>query len=147
MASGAGVTLVTNSSGNYIVGAGGSSNSAKIIRTDVLIEGGGVLHVGGCGVETTILQLTGVRTGRGPHHLGQHPRHQHERHQLEQRDHLGSLPGGQGRFARGVLGRCACRGCRDRHLVILDLSFRAASLGYIGLSFHLPPFPSTFIAG
>jgi hypothetical protein len=45
MSSGNGITFVTNSTGTYVVSSDASKSSAKIIRSDILLEGGGVLHV------------------------------------------------------------------------------------------------------
>lgn len=45
MASSNPVTFVTNSTGSYVVDGNGSGSSAKILRSDVLMDNGGVLHV------------------------------------------------------------------------------------------------------
>lgn len=45
MSSGNGVSFVTNSTGTYVVSTDASKSSARVIRSDILLEGGGVLHV------------------------------------------------------------------------------------------------------
>ncbi len=45
MTSGYALTISTNSSGTYVSLGDGSGSSAKIVRTDILLEGGGVMHV------------------------------------------------------------------------------------------------------
>lgn len=44
MSSGNAVTFVTNSSGTFVVSTDASQSSARIIRSDILLQGGGVLH-------------------------------------------------------------------------------------------------------
>jgi len=55
MSNGNAITFKSNSSGTFAVSSTGDS-SAKILRSDILLQGGGVLHVSRCGA--TRLELS-----------------------------------------------------------------------------------------
>ncbi|KAJ9118578.1 hypothetical protein QFC22_003798 [Naganishia vaughanmartiniae] len=63
MSSANAVTFVTNSSGTYVVSSDASKGSAKIIRSDILLQGGGVLHVVDRLLASTVLESTNSTAG------------------------------------------------------------------------------------
>ncbi|KAJ9101058.1 hypothetical protein QFC21_003276 [Naganishia friedmannii] len=56
MSSANSVTFVTNSSGTYVVSSDASKSSAKIIRSDILLQGGGVMHIVDRLLASTVLE-------------------------------------------------------------------------------------------
>lgn len=67
MSNGNAITFTTNSSGTFAVSSDGYS-SAKILRSDVLLQGGGVLHVVDTLLSAAALQTAGPggKNGTGP---------------------------------------------------------------------------------